>query len=71
VNWLKSIVREVFGLFVEDGSFAAAILVWVVAAGFVLPRMAPAARWGGPALFSGLAVILIESVLRFSRRRTK
>ena len=25
MRWLKSIVREVFGLFVEDGSFAAAI----------------------------------------------
>ncbi len=71
MRWLKSIVREVFGLFVEDGSFAAAILAWVLVGGFVLPRIASAARWSVPALFSGLALILIESVLRFSRRRTK
>lgn len=27
--WLKSIFREIFELFVEDGSFAIAILVWL------------------------------------------
>jgi hypothetical protein len=71
MRWLKSIAREVFGLFVDDGSFAAAILVWVIVAGLVLPLVAPAAQWTGPALFAGLALILIESVLRFSRQRTK
>ena len=69
MNWLRSVVREVFGLFVDDGSFAAAILVWLLLAVFVLPRLAPAAHWTGPVLFAGLAVILIESALRFSRRR--
>jgi hypothetical protein len=68
MRWLKSIAREVLGLFVEDWSFAAAILVCVVLAGLVLPRIAPAALWSGPALFTGLALILIESVVRFSRK---
>jgi hypothetical protein len=67
--WLKSIAREVFGLFVDDGSFAIAILACVALAIFVLPRIAPAARWTGPALFAALALILIESALNFSRRR--
>ena len=71
MRWLKSIAREVFGLFVDDGSFAVAILVWVVLAGCGAAAVAPAARWTGPALFAGLALILIESVLRFARRRTK
>jgi membrane protein implicated in regulation of membrane protease activity len=71
MRWVKSIAREVIGLFVDDGSFAAAILVWLVLAVVVLPRVAPAAHWSGPALFAGLALILIESALRFSRRRTK
>ncbi len=35
----------------------------------VLPRVARSALWTGPALFAGLALILIESVLRFARRR--
>jgi hypothetical protein len=69
MHWLKSIAREVFGLFVDDGSFAVAILLWLALAILVLPRFAPAARWTGPALYAGLAIILIESVLRFARRR--
>jgi hypothetical protein len=71
MRWVKSIACEVWGLFVEDGSFAAAILTWLGLTVVVLPRVAAAARWGGPALFAGLALILIESVLRFGRRRTK
>ena len=71
MRWIKSIAREVWGLFVDDGSFAAAILVWLALAVVVLPRVAPAARWAGPALFAGLALVLIESVVRFARRRTK
>lgn len=69
MRWIKSVAREVWGLFVDDGSFAAAILAWVVLAGLGLPRVAAAARWTGPALFAGLAVILIESVVRFARRK--
>jgi hypothetical protein len=66
--WLKSIAREILSLFVDDGSFAVAILVWVLLAPVTLPRVAPNAHWIGPALFAGLAMILIESVLRFARR---
>jgi len=69
MNWLKSIAREVYGLFVDDGSFATAIVVWLVLAVAVMSRLA--ARWAGPAWFAGLAVILVESVLRFSRRKGK
>jgi membrane protein implicated in regulation of membrane protease activity len=68
MRWLRSIAREVLGLFVDDGSFAIAILAWVILAVVGLPRFAPVARWAGPALFAGLALILIESVLRFLRR---
>ena len=68
---LKSIAREILGLFVEDGSFAVGILVWVVLAVVVLPRVAWGVRWAGPALFAGLAGILVESVLRYARGGTK
>jgi hypothetical protein len=71
MSWLQSIAQEIYGLFVDDGSFAIAILLWLAAVVLVLPRFAQGARWEGPAFFVGLAVILVESVLRFSRRRTK
>jgi hypothetical protein len=69
MRWLKSIAREIYGLFVDDGSFAIGILGWVILAVGVLPRVVQASRWAGPALFAGVALILIESALRFSRRR--
>ena len=69
--WLKSIVREVLGLFVDDGSFAMAIVVWAGIVVLVLARVTLHASWTGPALFSGLAFILIENVVRTSRRRPK
>ncbi len=71
MGWLKSIVREVFSLFVDDISFAGAILVWLLLVLAALPRITAGARWEGGLLFAGLAFILIESVLRFARRRTK
>ena len=69
MRWIKSIAREVVGLFVEDGSFAGSIAAWLVVCLAALPRLAASARWAGLALFAGLAALLIESVLRFSRRR--
>ncbi|MGD0888503.1 MAG: hypothetical protein ABR889_04575 [Acidobacteriaceae bacterium] len=71
MRWMKSIACEIYGLFVDDGSFAGAILVWLGLAMAVVPHAASNARWAGPALFAGLALILIESVLRFSRSRMK
>lgn len=71
MDWLKTIAREVFGLFVDDGSFAGAILLWLLIALVVFPRVAAVGHWAGIALFAGLACILVESVLRFAGRRTK
>jgi hypothetical protein len=66
--WLRSILDEVYGLFVDDGSFAVAIVVWLGLAWLILPRIdtPPAAR--APILFVGLVVILLESALRRARR---
>jgi hypothetical protein len=68
MGWLKSIGRELLGLFVDDGSYAGAILLWVGLAVAGLPRLGLGA-WDGPVLFAGLAAILVESVLRFAARR--
>ena len=71
MSWLQSVAREVLGLFVDDGSFAIAILVWAAFVALVVVHVIGHVSWTGPALFSGLACILIESVVRFSRRRGK
>ena len=68
MNWVRSILRELFGLFVDDASFAASILVWLGVAWLVLPRLAVASGWNGVILFAGLALILLESAVRRARR---
>jgi hypothetical protein len=71
MRWLKSIAREILGLFVDDAGFALAILIWLAFSVAVLPHLAQLAQWAAPTLFAGLAVILIESTLRYSRKNRK
>jgi hypothetical protein len=67
MNALKTIAHEILGLFVDDGSFALAILFWLALVGFLIrPLRLPNA--GGFVLFLGLAAILVESVTRFARK---
>lgn len=68
MSWLKSIFREIFGLFVDDGSFALAVLLWLLLLWLVLAHVPIAAIWRGPILFAGLIVILIASALRRARQ---
>lgn len=62
--------RKVIDLFVDDGSLAAVILGWIAfwalarASALIVP-----VQWGGVIFFLGLALILIENVLRTARRR--
>ncbi len=68
MQWVRTVSQEILGLFIDDGSFAAAIIVWLGLVYLALPRLAIPALWGGPILFGGLALILIESALRRARR---
>lgn len=68
MNPIKSILREILGLFVDDGSFALAIFLCLALALTLLPHTA---NWTGPTLFAALALILIESTLRYARRSRK
>lgn len=67
MNWLRAIFREIFGLFVDDGSFALMILLWLGLTTFLLPRLEWMPRWRGMIMFAGLALILIGSATRYSR----
>jgi hypothetical protein len=70
MKWIRNILSEVLGLFVDDGSFALGILVWIGIVWLVMHRTRPAVP-NGIILFLGLGLILIESVIRFSRRAAK
>ena len=61
-------LRELWGLFVEDASFTAGILVCLALAVFVIPRVVMDERWRGPLLFGALALMLFENVRRSARR---
>lgn len=68
---IYSAAVEILGLFVEDGSLALAILAWVSIAVLLVAHTAGHANWTGPALFAGLAFVLIDNVVRSARRGPK
>lgn len=66
---LRTVLAEIFHLFVDDGSLALALMAWcaVVGAGVaVLPALTAAS---GLALFVGCAVILLGNISLAARRR--
>lgn len=65
---LKAILRELYGLFVDDGSFAIAIIVWLVLLWLARAYLHLSGAWIAVVLFAGLVAILIESALRRARR---
>ena len=69
MRWFGVVAHEVFGLFVDDGSFAVAILTWLAFAGLVVPRLGVAPAWQAVVLFAGLAAILVASVVRHARSK--
>jgi Ca2+/H+ antiporter, TMEM165/GDT1 family len=60
---LTAIFQELASLFVDDGTLAATILIWIAFYGLML-QFLPMGRWQGPILFIGLAFILIENARR-------
>ena len=70
MRWIKTVCKEAYGLFVDDGGFASAILAWAALVKFVLSRIPLLRAWQGVVLFVGLVAILLASAVRFSRRNT-
>jgi len=60
--------RQVWGLFVEDASLTAGILVCVAVAIFLLPHAGLRPQWRGPVLFLGLGLVLLENVRRSAQK---
>jgi hypothetical protein len=70
MNAVVVALRELWGLFVDDGSLAVALVVWCVIAGLVLPHLLPSNDWRGPLFFIGCVVILLVNIGAAVRRRT-
>ncbi len=68
MTWLNTVWSEFIGLFVDDGSFAIAILAWLATCGLLLPRLGLASTWPPLILFVGLVLILAESAARGAMR---
>jgi vacuolar iron transporter family protein len=68
IKGLITMLRKVLGLFVDDGSLALSILVWIVALHVVMPIVPIEQGGAAPVLFLGCVGILIENVLRASRQ---
>lgn len=69
MGWIKTIWAEFIGLFVDDGSLAVAVLVWLAVCWLLLPRLGLPSGWPPALLFIGLVLILAESAMRRARQR--
>ena len=68
MNNLSAALRELIGLFVEDGALALAIAAVVVLAGIVVALVPPAAWLSGGILLLGCLGVLVANVLTAKRR---
>lgn len=68
MNWLRTVLTELWGLFVDDGRYAFAIVAWLLLAWRVLPRLGFGSGWNALVFAAGLLAILAESVIRRARR---
>ena len=69
MKWIKNIFREIFGLFVDDGAFALAILIWLSFMRWTASHLRLSPATSAIILFAGLALILTESIVRYARRK--
>ena len=68
MGWLKTVGDELLGLFVDDVGFAGPILIWVVVAAVVLPRLGLPGAVPAVVLFAGLLAILVAGAVRKAKK---
>ncbi len=68
MGWLRAVLREILGLFIDDGSLALAAVIWLVLVWLLLPLLAVPPAWRGVVLFAGLALALVVSCRRAASR---
>ena len=65
---LFAVTRKLWSLFVDDGSLAAALVIWCAAAGLILPRVVAFGEWSAVILFVGCLAVLLVNVALAVRR---
>jgi hypothetical protein len=68
VGALKTILRELVGLFIDDGSLAAGAVIWAAVCGWGLPMLGVGPRAEAALLVLGLGALLMENTLRAAGR---
>ena len=68
MHWLKVAIGEIYGLFVDDGHFALAIVVWTLLVWLATGLLPALGASGGTVFFIGLAAILFVNARRSARR---
>jgi hypothetical protein len=63
MTWSRTLLNEVWGLFVDDGLFALSIVVWLIV-GWILPRLGLSPVLTCLLFAAGLAALLAASTLR-------
>ena len=71
IGWISSAWRELAGLFIDDGSFAAAILAWLAGGVICIHVLAVPPAVEAFILAAGFALLLAENVERSVRRANK
>jgi len=62
---INAMLRALLGLFIDDGTLALGALIWLGLCAFLFRETS----WGGPALFIGLAALLVENTRRAARTK--
>jgi hypothetical protein len=68
MHWLKTIAGELVGIFVDDESYALAIILWLLSVWLLLSRLGLPHVLPPAILFVGLVFILVESAARRARK---
>ena len=68
MNWLRTVLAELWGLFVDDGRYAFTIVAWLLLVWRAVPLLGFGSGWNALVLAAGLLAILAESALRRARR---
>jgi hypothetical protein len=68
MTWLANGVKQIYGLFVDDGLLSLGVCVWLLVVWFALPHAVASETARPIVLFVGLAVLLADSVRRAARR---
>lgn len=68
MRMIFAIFKELFGLFVDDTSFAAGIFAWLMLSIFLLPHLGFDPDTQTEVWVGGLVLLLLENIYRTARR---